>query len=529
MAKSVGQQLNYIRLANLFSIMWRTQLPIHFEVYKPHLAAFAEFLGSLSPTDPPDFILIDNFIETLSFNLTSDELYETVNILELYSNFLISRGYWTTHPFCPDSPPLGTQNLIPTRTDKIPVSLGLSLNPKAPIHPILPALEEHLVQEIPPEEEILLPIGHISVETLVKNFFKDRTVLGKKINVGSLPAYQGDFSQFIEFLSTHKQTLSLEGLKEYVFFLEAYIDPKEQQCKSCKKLCKKPKDRLCPTLSPQIGKLSNHKPCKYAKDTTYTKSTISRKKNTLRALIRYGHQRRYLNLDPEWEYILYSPKSDRTPEQPHRALALEETHKLMRYMASHPELPLRKVLGILISILCGTRPYELVNLRVFNFEFANNHLQLTMTKNKKGRNVPIPAWIIPMLKDFFLEEQLDDDDYLFPTRQSLHMSQKSYNNTIKAMAKAAGLKRTITAHDLRATCATYYDYYGRESAKRIQEFLGHDDINTTYGYIQSLPGDGFRPTLKELYSQWEALFTTRNPLPHITSASEEPQSSALAH
>lgn len=244
----------------------------------------------------------------------------------------------------------------------------------------------------------------------------------------------------------------------------------------------------------------------------------------LRALIRYGHQRRYLNLDPEWEYILYSPKSDRTPEQPHRALALEETHKLIGYMARHPELPLRRVLGILISLLCGTRPYELVNIRVFNFEFANNCLHLTVTKNKKGRSVPIPAWIVPMLKDFFLKEQLDDDDYLFPTRQSLHMSQKSYNNTIKVMTGAAGLKRAITAHDLRATCATYYDYYGREPAKRIQEFLGHDDINTTYGYIQSLPGDGFRPTLKELYIQWEALFTKKHPLTDVISTSIKTQS-----
>lgn len=37
MAKSEGQ-LNYLRLVNLFLIMWRKQLPVHFEVYHPHLA-----------------------------------------------------------------------------------------------------------------------------------------------------------------------------------------------------------------------------------------------------------------------------------------------------------------------------------------------------------------------------------------------------------------------------------------------------------------------------------------------------------
>lgn len=511
--------------------MWRNQLPVHFEVYLPNLEAFAESLGLLSPTNPPDFVLIDGFVETLSSKLTSDELLETVTIFELFSDFLISRGYWTTHPFCPGFPPPLAQKHASEWADKTPATV-IPLHTNILLQPILPSQDPHHVHEKPPKVEItdlLIPISDVSVEVLVQNFFNDRTVFGKKISVGSLPAYRGDYNQFKEFLFTHKQTLSIEGLKAYVFYLEAYKDPREQQCKSSENLCKKPKHRLCTTLSTQLGKVSKNKPCKYAKETSYAKSTISRKKNTLRALIRYGHQRKYLNLEHEWEYILYSPKSDRTPEQPHRALALEEeTHKLIRYMASHPELPLGKVLGILISLLCGTRPYELVKLRVFNFEFANNHLHLTMTKNKKGRNVPIPAWIVPMLKDFFRQEQFDDDDYLFPTRQSLHMSQKSYNNTIKAMTKAAGLKRTITAHDLRATCATYYDYYGRESAKRIQEFLGHDDINTTYGYIQSLPGDGFRPTLNELYIQWEALFTTRSSLPHVTSASVKTQPPTLA-
>ena len=66
---------------------------------------------------------------------------------------------------------------------------------------------------------------------------------------------------------------------------------------------------------------------------------------------------------------------------------------------------------------------------------------------------------------------------------SLAINPENLNNVLKPYLDRAKLKKHITLHSFRHTCATHLIQSGMK-LRHVQELLGHKKLNTTIRYLQ---------------------------------------------
>jgi len=93
------------------------------------------------------------------------------------------------------------------------------------------------------------------------------------------------------------------------------------------------------------------------------------------------------------------------------------------------------------------------------------------------------------------DQQLERNDYLFPSRKGGHITKQRADQIIKKAASRACLQRGVHAHLFRHGYAiNFLNYGGRLDA--LQEQLGHRDINTTRIYLRLTSEDVMREVAK---------------------------------
>lgn len=140
---------------------------------------------------------------------------------------------------------------------------------------------------------------------------------------------------------------------------------------------------------------------------------------------------------------------------------------------------------VLLAIGTGCRRGEILRLRWRDVDLAAGLFTLTETKNGDSRTLPIPAAVLPMLRerkaaaDRAAVVPLQDDRFLFPSRVSARQPadiRTSWQNAVKA----AGLG-DFHFHDLRHSAASFLAMEGA-SLREIGEVLGHRCTQTTRRY-----------------------------------------------
>lgn len=506
--------LEYDKLVSTYFMMWRKYLPSNARENYPELLSFAQFL-SVTPSAQLSFKDVVYYVEALCSKITPLQANEVLDMFEQYFDFLINMGYCPSNPFRP-SMCMAQPNLIDSKPEQLtPFIPDSSVLPTIPL-PDPVELEESPetdeVQIVPPQAETYSnhppvqspPPKDTPLPEVIKRFCYVRRHEGRRLDESSIASYKTDFNAYQDFLKNRHLDFSLESLRAFVRYLnlcEKNSKPKKGSYLFYLKNLKKTKARqtLCFAAPRAFSKL-HHK--------FLEKSTISHRKNALRSLLQFACDEDE-NLLPsfghKWSKILVTARRDKAATNPHQALSLEESTQLVKYSGQSQTITLRDKLELLIPLGSGTRPEETVVLKVCNIDFTTLSLKLTETKNHRPRTSPLPKWIVPLLKDYIKEEDLGNDSFLFPTRQSPHMSTKALNKHLQALLKAAGIHRKFTAHDLRATCTTYHLFYGRENEKNVMKMMGHADINTTYGYCANWHRDENTPTLKAIYAYWENL------------------------
>jgi integrase len=144
------------------------------------------------------------------------------------------------------------------------------------------------------------------------------------------------------------------------------------------------------------------------------------------------------------------------------------------------------------------------------------------TKTAAGvRKVPIEPGLRPLLA--FLCEGLGRDDYLFPALPP----REDWAATFRVHLKRAGVDReslyentptvkNITLYDLRATGITWRTLRG-DDTRKIQREAGHEDYNTTDGYVRDAAVYGTAlgvmfPPLPEVLRSHSAITLSKNSL-----------------
>ena len=167
----------------------------------------------------------------------------------------------------------------------------------------------------------------------------------------------------------------------------------------------------------------------------------------------------------------------------------EEVWALVRAASSEQDGAL-----YLTAAFTGLRRGELIALRWRDIDFASSLLRvrasyaggaLTAPKSGKVRSVPLAPDVAQALARLADRELLTAvDDLVFPGETGGFLDGSALRRRYGAALKRAGL-RPLRFHDLRHTFGTRM--IAKADIRRVQEWMGHADIQTTMRYLHYAP------------------------------------------
>jgi integrase len=148
----------------------------------------------------------------------------------------------------------------------------------------------------------------------------------------------------------------------------------------------------------------------------------------------------------------------------------------------------------LTAAFTGLRMGELLALRWRDVDFAGATIrvrasyylgQLTTPKSGKVRAVPMAPDVAAALAQLGRREHwVGDDDLVFVGEAGGYLDGSALRRRYKAALAVAGL-RPLRFHDLRHTFGTRM--IAKADIRRVQEWMGHADIQTTMRYLHYAP------------------------------------------
>ncbi|MBO0931691.1 site-specific tyrosine recombinase XerD [Fibrella aquatilis] len=144
----------------------------------------------------------------------------------------------------------------------------------------------------------------------------------------------------------------------------------------------------------------------------------------------------------------------------------------------------RAILELLYS--SGLRVSELLDLKLTDCYFDSGFVRV-LGKGNKARLVPVGGDAIHYTTLYIAhtrsqyDVQKGDEDTLFLNRRGTQLSRITVFTTIKTLALAAGIRKTISPHTFRHSFATHL-IEGGADLRAVQQMLGHESITTTEIY-----------------------------------------------
>ncbi|NLO71390.1 MAG: site-specific tyrosine recombinase XerD [Porphyromonadaceae bacterium] len=200
----------------------------------------------------------------------------------------------------------------------------------------------------------------------------------------------------------------------------------------------------------------------------------------IKSYYRFLEYKNYIKEDPT--ELLESPKIGlRLPE----VLSLNEINKIIAAIdLSKPEGQRNKAI---IEVLYGSgiRVSELVNLKISNISFAENHM-LVEGKGNKQRLVPLSEESVKQIEFWRMDRnKLDikqgNEDFLFLNRYGRKLTRAMIFTIVKELTILAGINKNVSPHTFRHSFATHLLENGA-NLRAIQQLLGHESITTTELY-----------------------------------------------
>jgi integrase/recombinase XerD len=213
---------------------------------------------------------------------------------------------------------------------------------------------------------------------------------------------------------------------------------------------------------------------------------------------------RFLN---QSDYLISDPaKKIRMPKPPKRLpksiLSPAEVKRLLNAPDMRTRLGYRDRVVLEILYDTAVRRAELVNIKLGDLDLQNGYIRIR-GKGGKERVVPSSTRVCEMIRNYilgirssFLPKDRPDDGYLFLSRRLRKMNDRTILYIVKRHAKRAGVKKNVTAHGLRHTCATHMLKNGAP-IRQLQEMLGHESLESTQIYTRVTISE-----LKEIHAKY---------------------------
>jgi integrase/recombinase XerD len=202
----------------------------------------------------------------------------------------------------------------------------------------------------------------------------------------------------------------------------------------------------------------------------------------VKSFFRFLCENDYLVGDPARD-ISYAKEPKRLPRS---ILTSAEMKRLLHSPDTKTALGYRDraVLEILYS--SGIRKEELNHLLLQDVDYNDGFLRVNSGKGNKDRVVPIGKIACRYLENYIkaVRPSLIRDpynNYLFLSLKGNRLSKNMVWEIVKRYSRKAKIKKTISPHTFRHTCATLM-LRNKANIRHIQEMLGHASLDSTQVY-----------------------------------------------
>jgi len=194
------------------------------------------------------------------------------------------------------------------------------------------------------------------------------------------------------------------------------------------------------------------------------------------------------------QQIAYNPASTlQLPKQPHRlprgVLTKSEARRLIETTSTTKPCDIRDRTILEVLYATGIRRAELLALTIYDADLQTATLRIEHGKGNTTRVVPLTQSAIAALK-LYLEEargifarEAGQVRLFVSTRSGGPLDDDDIVRIVRKAATRAGIKKHVTPHTLRHTCATHL-LKGRADIRQIQMLLGHRRLSSTEVYTR---------------------------------------------
>ena len=217
---------------------------------------------------------------------------------------------------------------------------------------------------------------------------------------------------------------------------------------------------------------------------------------TVKSFMRFAKEREYIARDPARD-IPYGKLPKRLPRG---ILTTTEARRIMGTPDTGCTLGYRDRTILEVLYTTGIRKEELNNLQVADVDYHDGFLRIDQGKGGKDRIVPLGRIACRYLENYIksVRPELIKDPYnntLFLSTRGRRLAKGMVWEMVKKYAKKAKIKKNISPHTFRHTCATAM-LRNRADIRAVQELLGHESLESTQIYTRVTIGD-----LKEVHSR----------------------------
>ncbi len=206
------------------------------------------------------------------------------------------------------------------------------------------------------------------------------------------------------------------------------------------------------------------------------------------------------------DYLLTDPAEKITlPKKPKRLPKIILDSKEIKKLLSAPDMRTNRgyknriVLEILYDT--GIRAAEMAAVKLHDLDLTGGYLTVRSGKGAKDRVVPVSPRVCHMIKEYLLMVRPQmlhgkDDGALILNRWGSMMTSTAVWSIVKRCVLLAGIKKNISPHTFRHSCATHMLKAGAP-IRHIQELLGHESLESTQIYTKVTIND-----LKEIHAKF---------------------------
>lgn len=216
----------------------------------------------------------------------------------------------------------------------------------------------------------------------------------------------------------------------------------------------------------------------------------------VKIFFRFLRENEYLASDPTRD-IAYAKVPKRLPRS---ILTGPEAKKVIHAPNTKTALGYRDRTMLEVLYSTGIRRQELVNLTLQDVDYNEGFVRVNNGKGSKDRVVPIGKIACRYIENYVKQVRpmlVKDphEDHLFLSILGHSPCFSTIDEIVKKHTRKAKIKKTVTPHTFRHTCATHM-LRNKANIRHLQELLGHASLESTQVYAHVSITD-----LKEVHSK----------------------------